>query len=116
MKLSDAISVYAALSSIRAKAMPARTAFALARMTKTLFPEVETYEETRKTLIAKHHGTLAGDRYTFSDEAAKLFQAEITELLDEEITAAVKPIQLSMLENIDITPDEAASLLPVLEE
>lgn len=116
MKLSEVISVYAALSSIRAKAMPARTAYALAKMTKTLLPEIQCYEETRQVLIKKHDGALAGERYTFTDEAGRLFQAEISELMDEEITATVKPIQLSMLENIDITPDEAASLLPVLEE
>ena len=118
MKLQEAIMVFGGLAALKSKSMSPRAAFAVARMSKALIPEITLYEESRNELITKYQGVpdTDGNRYVFTKENGLSFQKEIDDLLSEEITAVIKPIQLSMLGNIEVTPDEAASLFPILED
>lgn len=112
VKLAQLVASAPALGRLCAEKAPARITFTLARVTKSINSELETYEKTRMSLLEKY-GTLSEDKshYKFeSREQSEKFELELKELLETPVSLQHSPLALDQLETVSVSAADLMAL------
>ena len=118
IKTSILINSTEVLQKLAQSELKARIAWQVARTLKAVEEELQTFNETRMTLIHKYgekndDGTLVTDENNnckIVPEQMPLFNKELTDLLNEEISINANKISIYDIENLDFAPSEMAIL------
>ena len=111
------------LQGLSRKPLKARTAYAVAKLLKAADAEMNTFNETRMTLIRKYgvkdeNGELEEDEnknVRVMPEYIEAFTKELNELLNTEVEFNANKIKLEDLGDIDFTPNEMVQLEEFIE-
>lgn len=106
-----------ALIALSAQPLPARTAYWLGRTLNSALSAVQTYEAAR-VATCERYGSLnaATNHYEFSPEQAAEFNAELEQLLDEEVEITGHPLPLDQLGEARLSGADALALSWLLAE
>ena len=114
LKLLKLVSSAQALSRLNQLPLPAKIALNVARITKVVEAELQTYEATRKRIL-EQYGKLSNDKtqyvFTVAGSEAACTQG-VLELLDQEIDLVISQIDFADIETakIDISGAELNAL------
>ena len=103
----------ATTSSIFGLKLPVAVSYKFAKLAKLLQAELQSFDESRKTLIDEHHGILSADgsQFSFAPEDQKAFAEAVKDLLDTTIDIGHHfPMKLEMLGTAELS---AGDLLQV---
>lgn len=98
----------------------AKLAWSIARLLKAAEVEIQSFNDTRMSLIKKYgekdeQGELITDdkgNCKIENDKIEAFTNELNELLNSEIEINANKIDFNLLENIDFTPSDIAMLEP----
>lgn len=122
--LNEVLNSIGAFRSLSEQKIPAKAAFQIARLIRELDKENKTFDESRvKTLQECGERDEAGE-IKITDEGNAILQPnkieeynkKIQELLDTKIQINAEKINLSLLDNLELSPIEILNLEPFLEE
>lgn len=109
IKLGEVKKIAKGLNDILGKEIPIKPAYWLGKLAKTIETEVKAFENARLKLVQKYGAkdsagklVVEKDKYVFTD--ADAFNTEFEELADTDIEIDFKPIPLSSLAGINISP------------
>jgi len=116
LKLADVQRAQQAFQKVMNTDLPVRVAFRLSRMAKVIDDTFKDIEVQRSKLVEKY-GAPTDKGFTVKPENVAKFQEEFSELLTKEsVTLEVEPIDLSLLEDIKLTPLDMVVLDPFVKE
>lgn len=124
VKIVDIVNSTEILQKLAKQNFKAKLALSIARLLKQAEPELQTFNTTRIDLIKKYatkdeNGEIITDEKgncNLEPEATREFNEELNDLLNTEIELNANKINLNLLEDLDFTPQEIATLEPFLEE
>lgn len=105
-----------ALTSLTDKELPVLTAWKLAKASRILTDEFESYEEVRKGLVKKFGKKDEYGNYQVKPESLEKFQDEMNKILEQEVTVDVPLISLEMLGEGNFKPRDLALAWFLFEE
>lgn len=96
------------IESLSGRQLPARTSFRLARLIRTLNPELQAYTEARQKLLEKYGEPSEEDRnrYVIEEEQRPAFNGELDELLSTKVELAIEPMSIDALGDAQVTAFE----------
>ena len=106
LKMIELINSMEALREINSQVFPMRAAFQLARISREVQKEYDTFETARKKLL-ETYGTKENGNYKISKENVEDFNNEINDLLQIDIQLNIEPVVLEDLEDILAYVDQA---------
>lgn len=120
-QLIDSVSV---MQELAKKPMKTKVAFQVARLLREVEKEYTLFQEARKNLIEKYaerntYGELKVDsdgNYNVPKEKIELFNEELKEVIEQNITLNAEQININDLEEANFTPSEMILLLPFIYE
>lgn len=118
VKISSLLNSTEALQKLASADLKAKLAWQVARLLKAAEAELQSFNETRMTLIKKYgekdaEGELVTDdkgNCKILPESINTFTAELNELIATEVEISVNKISINDLENINFTPSEMTLL------
>lgn len=118
VKISSLLNGTEALQKLAGADLKAKLAWQVARLLKAAEAELQSFNETRMTLIKKYgekdtEGELITDEKgncKIPPEDINTFTAELNELLNTEVEINVNKISINDLENMSFTPSEMTLL------
>ncbi len=121
--ISEILSSEKTLGSLSTQKLPASAAFKVARLIKALRAEMPAIDESRGAIADKYgerdeKDTLKvgeGGSVPIKKEAMADFVKEMEQLLLSKITINAEPIPMTILDKLDLTPQEAEYLYPFIE-
>lgn len=110
------------LQKLAQKDFKAKLAWSIARLLKAAEAEIQSFNDTRMSLIRKYgekdeQGELITDdknNCKIQTESIDNFTNELNEILTSQIEINANKIDMSLLENIDFTPGDMAVLEPFI--
>lgn len=107
-----------AIAMLNSQALPGRQALLLARLTKVLAPELQSYQESRLKVFQRFGvENKEQNRYDWKDNTAQAAgEAELKELWDTKIRLSFSPLPDALLDHIEISPDALESVMWLFEE
>ena len=103
------------LQKLLSQDIPVKTSFKLTKWIKTLNPEYESFEESRKKLFEKYGTKNIEGNLEIKPEKAVIFNKEFKELLKIEVDVKLDKIKLEDLgEKIEISPLDLSNLVEIL--
>ena len=123
--VSDALGV---LNILAPQKLPISTAYNIRKLGDVLFQEFKQTEgirlkaceeycendETGKPLKTKRED--GREEFVFTDENRKLFNEEMSELLNQEVDINIRPIPVRVLDSARLSTEETGKLMPFLCE
>ena len=103
-----------AMRKIANQTMSGRTAIQVARLIREIERETKSFEEARKTLLEKY-GTVENNQVTIANDKMVQYNEEIQNALGEEVEINAEPLDMDLLEMIELTPLEANTLMNFTE-
>lgn len=118
--INDLINSTETLQKLSQKDFKAKLAWSIARLLKAAEVEIQSFNDTRMSLIKKYgekdeQGELITDdkgNCKIENDKVEAFTGELNELLNSEIEINANKIDFNLLENIDFTPSDMAILEP----
>lgn len=118
--INDLINSTETLQKLSQKDFKAKLAWSIARLLKAAEIEIQSFNDTRMSLIKKYgekdeQGELITDdkgNCKIENDKIEAFTNELNELLNSEIEINANKIDFNLLENIDFTPSDIAALEP----
>lgn len=118
VKISSLLNSTEALQKLAGADLKAKLAWQVARLLKAAEAELQSFNETRMTLIKKYgekdaEGELITDEKgncKIPPEVIDTFTTELNELINTEVEISVNKISIDDLENISFTPSEMTLL------
>lgn len=118
--INDLINSTETLQKLSQKDFKAKLAWSIARLLKAAEVEIQSFNDTRMSLIKKYgekdeQGELITDdkgNCKIENDKIEAFTNELNELLNSEIEINANKIDFNLLENIDFTPSDMAMLEP----
>ena len=123
--VSDALGV---LNILAPQKLPSSTAFNVKKLGDVLFQEFKQVEGIRLKACEEYcdndadgkplktKGEDGREEFVFTAENRKLFNEEMSELLNQEIDVNVRPMPVRVLDSAKLTPLEIGKLMPFLCE
>jgi len=123
IKLSDLVNSTETLQKLSQKDFKAKLAWSIARLLKAADVEIQSFNEARVALIKKYgakdeNGELIMDdkgNCKIPPEALGDFNVEFNELTNSEVEINANKIKIELLEDIDFTPSDMATLEPFVD-
>lgn len=121
--LNDILNSIPIFRDISNQALPIKAAYQIARLIRELDKESSTFDESRLRIIDKYAEHEENGEYKQTPEGNVLIQPdqieacnqEMSELLNTEIEINADPININMIESIELTPAQMLSLEPFFE-
>lgn len=118
--INDLINSTETLQKLSQKDFKAKLAWSIARLLKAAEVEIQSFNDTRMSLIKKYgekdeQGELITDdkgNCKIENDKIEAFTGELNELLNSEIEINANKIDFNLLENIDFTPSDMTVLEP----
>lgn len=118
--INDLINSTETLQKLSQKDFKAKLAWSIARLLKAAEVEIQSFNDTRMSLIKKYgekdeQGELITDdkgNCKIENDKIEAFTNELNELLNSEIEINANKIDFNLLENIDFTPSDISVLEP----
>lgn len=123
VKIADLLNSTETLQKLSQQDFKAKLAWSIARLLKAAEVEIQSFNDTRMTLIKKYgekdeNGELVTDdkgNCKILEEGIETFGKELNELINTEIEINANKIKMDLLEDIDFTPSDMAVLEPFVE-
>lgn len=123
VKIADLLNSTETLQKLSQQDFKAKLAWSIARLLKAAEVEIQSFNDTRMTLIKKYgekdeNGELVTDdkgNCKILEEGIEAFGKELNELINTEIEINANKIKMDLLEDIDFTPSDMAVLEPFVE-
>lgn len=120
LKISELLNSTETLQKLSQKDFKAKLAWQIARILKAAEAEIQSFNETRTSLIKKYGekdetGELVVDEKgncKIGDTDLQEFNAQLTDLLNSDVEINANKIDIAQLENLDFTPSDMAILEP----
>lgn len=103
-----------AMRKIANQTMSGRTAIQVARLIREIERETKSFEEVRKALLEKY-GTIEGNQVTIANNVMEQYNEEMQAALSEEVEINAEPLNIDLLESVELTPLEANTLMNFTE-
>jgi len=121
IKLFEADEILKAIEPVMAQQISGKTAYDLARIVDTLASEASAYTKARMKLLEQYankdeNGKPIQNNGHFDISDRDAFMAELEPIAYQECVIDRKPIKLSALESVSITPDDMRFLKLIIEE
>lgn len=116
LKMIELINSIEALREINSQVLPMRAAFQLARISREVQKEYDTFETARKKLLETYGTKEENGNYKISKENVEDFNNEINDLLQIDIQLNIEPVVLEDLEDINISPQNILYLEKFIKE
>ena len=118
LKLYKIVNATPALNRLQTQPVPGPVAYRIMRIADKLAPIIKTYQDTFNAILKKYGVPVEGEegRFSFSAEAGAKFQAESTELSEQEEEIEVGRLKQVDLESITLTVEEMRAILPFVED
>lgn len=118
--INDLINSTETLQKLAQKDFKAKLAWSIARLLKAAEAEIQSFNDTRMSLIKKYgekdeRGELITDdkgNCKIENDKIEVFTNELNELLNSAIEINANKIDFNLLENIDFTPSDISVLEP----
>lgn len=94
------------LQMIASKPLNATTAWKVASCLRRINDDVVVAGEARSKLLAKY-SDIVGDNYVPRKETLDVLTAELEELLSQEVVVNVTPLNISLIDKLEITASQA---------
>lgn len=112
------------LKELAVKPLPARAAFKIGRILKTITNEYNTFQDARQNLLNKYGErdgegklkTSAENQVIISAEHIGEFYKELNELLESQVEVNISYIRLVEIGSEQFTPAQMAVLEPFIEQ
>ena len=123
VKISDLLNSTDTLQKLAQKDFKAKLAWSIARLLKAAEAEIQSFNETRMTLIKKYgdkdeNGELITDdkgNCKIGNDVLNEFTTELNELVNTEVEINANKIKIDLLADIDFTPSDMAILEPFVD-
>ena len=123
VKISDLLNATETLQKLAQKDFKAKLAWTISKLLKQAETEIQSFNETRMTLVKKYGEKDENDELITDDkgnckivqECIDDFSNELDELLNTEVEINANKIQMSLLEDIEFTPADMAVLEPFVD-
>ena len=123
VKILDLVNGAEALQKLANAPLKAKLAWQVAKLLQAAEKEIQDFNTTRMQLINKYgEKDDKGELVTDSDGNCKIiadsttaFNAELSELLANEVEINGSKLKINDLESIDFTPSEISALEPLIE-
>ena len=123
VKISDLLNSTETLQKLAQKDFKAKLAWTISKLLKQAENEIQSFNETRMNLIKKYgEKDENGELITDEKGNCKIVQGSITEfsneldeLINTEVEINANKIQMNLLEDVEFTPAEMATLEPFVE-
>lgn len=113
LKISELLNCKDGLDKLMAANLPAATSLKVIRLVERISSERETAQKQYFALFEKH-GTSDGEKATVPQANWPAFQAELTPLLDTEITVHIDKIPFPAISELQMSSIELSGILPFL--
>lgn len=115
VKLEELRRISGSLRSFLSKEMPIKQAYRMTKLAKLFDNELKTLEEQR-ILLVKKHGEKNKDGNMEVTTNIEAFNAELNELLKEEVEISYIPINLNEVGQLAISPIELSNIEMFIDE
>ena len=123
VKISDLLNATETLQKLAQKDFKAKLAWTISKLLKQAEVEIQSFNETRMTLVKKYGEKDENDELITDDkgnckivqESIDDFSNELDELLNTEVEINANKIQMSLLEDVKFTPADMAVLEPFVD-
>lgn len=123
VKISDLLNATETLQKLAQKDFKAKLAWTISKLLKQAEAEIQSFNETRMTLVKKYGEKDENDELITDDkgnckivqECIDDFSNELDELLNTEVEINANKIQMSLLEDVKFTPADMAVLEPFVD-
>ena len=112
--LETIINSIPAMRKVASQTMSGRTAIQVARLIREIERESKSFEEIRTSLLSKY-GTQENEQIVIPNDQLANYNNEIKAALEEIVEINAEPLTTDLLENIQLTPLEANTLLNFTE-
>lgn len=123
MTIENAYRARAALNKISHSAMPAKTAYKISKLSNFLKDDANFYTERLSQIIEQYgekdengEPVISGNGYKIQEDKTDECAAAIKELSEIEAAIPDAKINLSELENIELSPNDIAAIYDFIEE
>lgn len=123
MTIENAYRARAALNKISHSAMPAKTAYKISKLSNFLKDDANFYTERLSQIIEQYgekdengEPVISGNGYKIQEDKTDECAAAIKELSGIEATTPDTKIYLSELDNVELSPDDIATIYDFIEE
>ena len=103
VKLGKIINSVSAFKTLAGQVVSAKTSFRIAKILNVLQKELDVFEETKNSLVAKHQTMNEAGSLELTKENMEIAKKSLEELLEMEVTLDVQPMNISDLAGINIT-------------
>lgn len=123
VKISDLLNATETLQKLAQKDFKAKLAWTISKLLKQAEAEIQSFNETRMTLVKKYGEKDENDELITDDkgnckivqECIDDFSNELDELLNTEVEINANKIQMNLLEDVKFTPADMAVLEPFVD-
>ena len=123
VKISDLLNSTEILQKLAQKEFKAKLSWTIARLLKGAEAEMQNFNETRMNLIKKYgekdeNGELITDdkgNCKIENSNLNAFSEELNELVSAEVEINANKIDIGLLEELEFTPSDMASLEPFVD-
>lgn len=119
LKFKDILEFPSTYQSIASVQMPAKLAYKLAVIARTIAPELEYYQTTVSKLAGPYVSVNEDGTSIIPPENVPELNEKISEILDMDIGSNpphISSSELELLEALDMTPAQMMTLLPFITE
>lgn len=123
VKIADLLNSTETLQKLAQKDFKAKLAWSISRLLKAAEKEIQEFNETRMNLIKKYgdkdeNGELVTDEKgncKIDNAHLQEFTSELNDLISAEVEINANKIDIELLEDIEFTPSDMATLEPFIE-
>lgn len=123
MTIESVYRARAALNKISHSAMPAKTAYKISKLSNFLKDDADFYTERLSQIIEQYgekdengEPVISGNGYKIQEDKTDDCAAAIKELSEVEAAIPDAKINLSELENVELSPNDIAAIYDFIEE
>ena len=117
MNLSTLLQCDKAFTSLMNQPLRGVVSYRLAKLSKQVKELFKDFNDTRETIFRKYAEEVDGEIKVDKDsESFKKIEAELTEVLEEEVNLDFKKIKVSDMVNTDISPNDFEMLSWLFED
>ena len=110
MKIGEIVTALPALQKLASEKLTLKTLYKVSHMMSMLDKEISFYNQERMKIIESLGNNVENDKWKIPEENIEEFNNRMNELLNIEIASEIKPVELPVSENVEMSYNDIKAL------